>query len=186
MGILRKIWVVFSWIVKILLLFLLTVFLYTMLDMSWVLWKPSYCKPSNQVYNDYYVSLYNKANILGTLYKLDKKFKLDKNICYSFMNYYMLNETEYIDITSMRNDFNCTVSMYESKLIKKWNNCFIYKLKIKNFLTKDEYSKVVYISRQIVWNYDSWKKCEKWDYEKCNMYITEKWVLKYNDSYKCE
>ena len=146
------------------------------------IWIPMFsCDRSLDVldYDSDYMKLNTDINYLLYFYENGELSKLDKNLCYTYTVSYIKNRSNFSD------PIYCNFLFYQSKLQKQWKKCFVYKLILKDFMTKEQYNQVS-STAFIVWNYDSWKKCREFDYEYCNMYITEKWLLKYNDKYKCE
>jgi len=77
------------------------------------------------------------------------------------------------------------------KLEKVGKNCYMYKLPVNKLLSEREY-KYYYLHKEwkvlflIKWDYRTWKRCKFDDYKTCNIYLTEKWLLKYTDDYECK
>ena len=133
-------------------------------------------------YANLHAFLKNNSSSLSFIYKENwNKVKLEKNLYYTTN----LNYKYYDNI-----DLSYIPLLVKTKLIKRWKNCYIYRLKVKDILEKYRYDflpkSYSMFNNYIKWNYNSWKKCEEWDYENCNIYITERWMLNYNDRYDCK
>ena len=83
---------------------------------------------------------------------------------------------------------------YKPELIKKWKDCYLYRIKVKNVIDKKLYDfaydfkrkKLWWYPLYIKWYYNSKQKCRKEDYEDCNIYLMEKWIKVYDDDYECD
>lgn len=167
---------------KLLWLILLSLLVFYMLLTSWILWRKylTLCGTKSSRLHWYMSVLESEINTLNSVYNEYNNVQLKENICYTLFNHYILNKDKWTEMP------DCEIWLYEAKLLKKWKKCYVYKLKVKDIFSKEQYKYINFYKKFILWNYDIWKRCGEKDYEKCNIYITEKWILDYNNNYKCE
>jgi len=76
-------------------------------------------------------------------------------------------------------------------LVKTGNNCFVYKIPIAKVITEKDYNSLWVVRTLIwtLWGYNNLntriKTCKIGDYEKCNVYVTEKWTI-WLKPYECK
>jgi hypothetical protein len=123
-------------------------------------------------------------NIYLKFNKTAKFEEYSNAIVFWFINNDKLNKISYKDIINNKDNLDIFVQQKYKvfyyqwfKLEKIWDNCFIYSNSIKNL--EDTYWFNLKKYKKI--NYNDIRDCDK----DCNIYITEKWLLKTDEIYNC-